>query len=97
MSKADENRLLPLKIRASIHLAREELNVDATRAAAVIQELVTIAKPTKDPDLVGPLHRLLNTLLRHKSTKELDAVITDVQRILKPLKQPLPQPTAVQF
>ena len=97
MSKADQNQFLSLKIRAGIHLAREELEVDTTKAGHVIQDVIKMAKRTKDPDLLGTLERLLDSLLRHKSRKELDAVITDIRRILKPSKQPLPNPSGVTF
>lgn len=84
IKKAKSGDLVSFQIRATIHLAREELVVDRNRAAKILETVLTLAKPARDPDMTGVLQRLLFALQGQKDAEgKLDQIVSTVGELLK--------------
>ena len=98
IEKAAASNMTSLKVRASIHFAREELSIDTQNAANILKQALRMVKPMNDPDSIGVLQRLLVALqAQTKVEGQLDKIITEVGQLLKGSKPRLrTRPTAVQ-
>jgi len=90
IKKAAGNNLVEFQIRAAIHFAREELSVDRNKAAQILEKVLGIARPSRDPDIAGVLQRLLLALQGQRDTEgKLDKIVSTVGELLKGSKPPL--------
>jgi tetratricopeptide (TPR) repeat protein len=90
IEKAAASNMASLKVRASIHFAREELSINTQNAVDILKQALALVKPINDPDSIGLLQRLLVVLQgQTKVEGNLDKIITEVGKLLKSSKPPL--------
>jgi Tfp pilus assembly protein PilF len=96
IEKATAAGLTSLRIRAAIHFAREELRVDRARAAKILDDVLSLTKPSSDPDLDGVFRRLLDALNERRDPQgKLDNIMESVRDLLKPSRPPLSGTTVI--
>jgi tetratricopeptide (TPR) repeat protein len=87
MSGASKARLVSIQIRGALHLALEELNVDPDRALQPTRIALSLAKPSRDPELNNLLRRLHDILAKQAHRNgEIDAMLTELSELIKPSK-----------